>query len=144
MRPPDLVAAGLSALIDGLRDDVREDLRDLRQDFARGEERMTARIVAVEGRQAATHELLTEYARSHGELHEQEAQERRTAHSAFYDFIRKSELDQAKRDGALGVARYLMELVSKHGTNIAKVIVAIAGLLAVASGNVNIDLGGAR
>lgn len=141
MRSSDLVAAGLAGLIDGLRDDVREDLRELRGDMARTEDRMTVRMVALEGRQRETHELLTEYATSHGNLHEEEATERRTTHSAFYEFIRKNELDQARRDGALGVVRFSVELLSKNATNIAKVIVAIAGLLAVASGNVHIGLG---
>jgi hypothetical protein len=144
-RPPDLVAAGLAGLIEGIRDDVREDIRDLRTDLrgemARSEDRMTTRVIAMEQHQTATHALLSDYAKSHGDQHEAEAVERRREHGAFYDFIRRQELDEARRDGALGVARYGIELLSKHGTNIAKVIIAVAGLVLAASGELHVAVG---
>lgn len=150
--PPDLIATGLAGLIDGvrrdidgLRDDFREDNQRLRQDFrednASLEERMTNAIGVVSTRQAETRELIVDFAKGHAELHEEENVERREAHSAFYKFMRDRELAEARRDGALGVVRFGVELVSKHSTKLVQLLLAVAALLGIVTGAVRVGVG---
>jgi hypothetical protein len=141
-QPPDLIATGIAGLIDGvrrdtlgaidaLRDDVREDNREL-------EGRVSAQIGALSDRQADTHKLVVEFTKGHSQEHEDEATERRKTHGEFYDFIRAAELDKARRDGALGVLRFMFELTSKHAGRIVQVLLATAALLGIASGSITI------
>lgn len=145
-RPPDVIASGFAGLIEGLREDVREDIRDLRVDLrteiSESERRVTARVDAVDLQGKDTRAYLESFAKGHASEHETEAQERRRDHGLFYDFIRKAELDAARRDGALGVVRYSIELVSKHAARIVAVLTALGLLGGFASGNIHIDLGG--
>lgn len=139
-QPPDLIATGFAALIEGLRSDVREDIRDMRTEMGAMEGRVTARVATIEQRQAETRELILDFAKGHGELHEEESTERRKAHGEFYGFIRKAELDAARRDGALGVVRYGVELVSKHAGRLVQVILATAALIGIATGSISVGL----
>ena len=139
-QPPELIATGFAALVEGLRSDVREDIRDLRTELGAVEGRMTARVVAIEVKQAESRKLIEDFAGSHGEMHEAEAADRRKAHGEFYDYIRAAELDRARRDGALGVARYGVELVSRHAGRLVQVILATAALLGIATGSISVGL----
>lgn len=139
-QPPELIATGFAALVDGvhraisdLRDDFREDSREL-------ESRMTAQIQTIGQRQAETHQLVVDFAKGHGEQHEAEDADRRHAHGEFYAFIRARELDEARRDGALGVVRYGVELVSKHAGRLVQVILATAALLGIATGSIEVGV----
>lgn len=107
--------------IDGLRDDVREDLGAL-------EGRVMAAITEV---QRDAHE----YAIAHSGIHADDHAERdrlvaeaKVAHDRFDDFIRNAALAQARRDGALGVIRFVIELVGRNWRGVA----AVAGALIVA------------
>lgn len=131
--PADLLATGFVGLIEGLRADVREDLAELRAD-------MTTRVGRIEVQQADTRELILDFAKGHGQVHEDEALERRREHGIFHDFIRKAELDQARRDGALGILRFGVELFSKHSGSFARVILAGAALWGIASGAISVGL----
>jgi hypothetical protein len=137
----DRIAGGLAGLIEGLRDDVREDIREVRAEIAASEGRVTERIVRVSTDQADTRELIESFAVEHGKLHEGETAERRKVHGEFYDFIRKAELDQARRDGALGIVRWSIELMSKNATRIVAILLTIAATLGVASGSIDINIG---
>jgi len=139
--PADVIAGGFAALVEGLRDDVREDIRDLRTEVGKSEERVTARVEAVAASQRETRTLIEDYARGHGLEHEAEAEERRTAHSKFFDFIRQFELDQARRDGALGIARWSVELLSKNAPRLIAIIAALAGAIGFASGSITLEIG---
>lgn len=139
--PADSIAVGLQALVEGLRDDVREDIRDLRVELGETEKRVTARVEAVASDQRDTRQLIEDFAKGHGLEHEQEAEERRNVHGLFYDFIRKFELDQARRDGALGIARYSVELLSANAPRLIAIIAAAAGAIGLASGSINIEIG---
>lgn len=139
-RPPDLIASGFAALIEGLRSDVREDIRDLRTELGNVEVRMTARVSTIEGRQAESRKLIEEFAGAHGEMHEAEANDRREAHGTFYEFMRSAELDRARRDGALGVMRFGVELVSKHAGRLVQVILAATALIGIATGSIEVGL----
>lgn len=139
-QPPELIATGFAALVEGLRSDVREDIRDLRTELGAVEGRMTARVASIEVKQAESRKLIEEFAGAHGEMHEAEAAERRAAHSDFYNYIRSAELDRARRDGALGVVRYGVELVSKHAGRLVQVILATAALLGIATGAIEVGV----
>jgi hypothetical protein len=139
--PPELVATGLSGLIESVRTDIRALDARQREDLAQMEGRVTARVTALEARQSETFELVTEYAKNHGEEHEAEAVERREAHGKFYDFIRAAEVAEARRDGALGVLRFTVEQLSRHSARIVQIVLALAALLGIASGAVSVDVG---
>lgn len=122
-RPPELIALGVAGLLESLRDDVREDIAALRDDVKE------ARA------------LIVDFSTNHGQLHEIEASDRRDAHGTFYAFIRAQEVADARRDGALGVLRFTIELFSKHAPRLVAVILALAGALGVATGNVSVGIG---
>src|SRR5438552_12795328 len=140
-QPPDLIASGFAGLVEGLRSDVREDIRDLRDELGKVEDRVTAQVATVEARQIEARDQLEDFASNHGELHESESTDRRKAHGDFYDYIRARELDDARRDGALGVARFGVELVSRHAGKLAQIILATAALLGIATGAVHVGVG---
>lgn len=139
--PADVIASGFAGLIEGLRDDVREDLRDIRTEIGRSEERMTAQIAVVRAEGQDTRSYIEQFAKGHAVLHEEESTERRKTHSEFYDFIRKAELDEARRNGALGVVRWTVELLSKHSVQIVTLLGAAAALVGFVTGNVRLELG---
>lgn len=106
--------AALLAAIEGLRSDMREDLGGLRDD-------------------------LQNYMTTHGGEHVAAANERAEAHSRFDAFIRNAELAAAHRDGALGVVRFVFELVARHSPALVRVVVAITAAALVVNGNVTIQ-----
>ncbi len=67
--------------------------------------------------------------------------ERREAYSSFHGFIRQFEIDQARRDGALGIARYSIELLSKNAPRLIAIIVAVAAALGFATGGIVLEIG---
>ena len=140
-RPPDLIASGLVGLIEGLRSDMREDLAELRADVREDLAEMTAQVTTIDGRVREIREQQIEFAQAHAEQHELEDQDRRAAHGAFYDFMRKAELDQARRDGALGIVRFGVELVSRHAGRLVQVALALAALLGIATGSIHLAVG---
>lgn len=139
--PPDLVATGLTGFFESVRNDLRVARREGREDLAAMEARVTARIAAVESRQGETFDLVTDYAKTHGEQHEGEAAERRVEHGKFYDFMRRAEVAEARRDGALGVLRFTVEQLSRHSGRIAQVLLSAAALAGIISGAVSVDIG---
>jgi hypothetical protein len=110
------IGYGFQQLIEGLRTDVREDIRDLREEW---------RVFAVE----------------HGKAHENEAIERRLSHGEFYEYIRKAEVDNARKDGALGVVRFVIEKLSANATRLVAVILALASVLMAITGQIHFTVG---
>lgn len=139
--PEATIATGFQLLVEGLRDDVREDIRDLRTELGRVEERVTARVAAVEVGQADTRGLIEQFATDHGREHELEADDRRQAHGTFYDFIRATELDKARRDGALGIVRWSIETLSKNAPRLIGIILSLATALGVVTGAISVSVG---
>lgn len=140
-RPPELIALGVAGLLESLRDDVREDISGLRTELGHVEQRVSARVEAVDAAQKETRGLIERFANGHAKDHEAEAEDRRAAHGTFYEFIRAAELDKARREGALGVMRYTIELLSKHAPKLVALILAVAGAVGVATGSVNVSVG---
>jgi hypothetical protein len=109
-------------------------------------------LSALEGRLmyaiAENRRALTDYSTSHNGIHVAERletqaafAESKVAHARFDAYIESSKISQARRDGALGVVRYLIELVGTNGRGLLQVGIALAGILLALSGNVHIDLG---
>mgnify|MGYP001610969625 CR=1 FL=1 len=140
-RPPDLIASGLLGLVTDLRDDIREDIRDVRTELTKVEQRVTARVEAVDVQGKETRAYIETFANGHSKDHEAEAEDRRKTHGEFYDFIRAAELDKARRDGALGILRYGVELVSRHASRLIAIILALAAAAGVATGNIDVSVG---
>jgi hypothetical protein len=107
--------AALLAAIEGLRSDMREDLGGLRDD-------------------------LQTYMTTHGADHQAADRESADAHGRFDTFIRNAEIAAARRDGALGVVRFLFELFSRHSPALVRVAVAVAAAALVVSGNVHVSI----
>lgn len=143
LRPPtDAIASGFAGLTEGIRTDMRAMEERLRDDAKGVEGRLTARVAMVEEGQRDTRTFIEKFARDHGAEHEAEAEDRRKTHGTFYDFIRAAELDAARRDGALGIVRYAIELLSKHGTRIAWIVLSLGAAAGVATGNIDVSVGG--
>lgn len=120
--------------LDRFRDDVREDLGSL-------ETRLTALI--MENRAA-----LTSYSTTHNGVHGTERHETelaftdsRAAHVRFDDFIASSRVAQAHRDGALGVTRYIVELVASNAGALIKIALSVAAGALIAAGGVHVSIG---
>lgn len=112
--------------IEGLRSDMREDFAAVR-----------AEIRDVESRVS---DSVTNYTLNHAQEHAVQAAVATDRHAQINAFIEGAKLDQARRDGALGIVRYVFELVSTHSGAIVKVILAVAGALLVVNGNLNVSV----
>lgn len=105
--------------IDGLRDDMREDNHRLEQ-----------RIMAV----------VTGFVTTHGAVHDADRMLNDKAHDRFDAFIRAAEMAQARRDGALGVFRFAVELVAHHWKPLTVVLTATTAVLFAATGDIRIEI----
>lgn len=128
--PPNGLGTFLRA-IDGMRDDVREDLAGLRRDV-REDQRVT------EERLMGT---MAQFARAHSAEHDERDLAIDTDLSKFRAFMRTAEIAQAKRDGALGVLRFVLELVSKHAKSIVAIACTGGALVGLLSGVVHVSVG---
>lgn len=121
---------GVYAAIENLRSDVREDIGHLRDDVRED-------IAASEGRIMAT---LTDYVRVHRDDHNTQRDASQTAHRRFEAFIDDMQLAQARRDGALGVFRFGLELVSRHWRPLTAVLFGLTGLVIALTGSIHIEV----
>lgn len=124
----------------------------LREDGAASERRAQRDLVALEVRLMAAiadnRRALTDYSTTQGELHRAERNETeaafaesKRAHVRFDEFIATSKLSQARRDGALGATRYVVELLASNASALVRIAMA-SGLAAwLASGSIHISLG---
>lgn len=113
----------LVAILDRLRDDVREDLVAM-------ERRMTAAI-------ETGNRQLSNYQTEHGQEHLTQRGESIAAHRRFDEFIQSAQLNQARKDGALGILKFVIDLFGRNW----KAIAVAAGALLTFAGNVQINLG---
>ena len=120
---PDTGPYAIFAAIDRLRDDVREDL-------GASEKRV---MTAIED---ATR-TFGGYRDEHGREHVAMRGDSEAAHKRFDAFIASQSVAQARRDGALGVVRFLVELAGANW----KAILALGLALYAALGNLEISIG---
>lgn len=143
-QPPGNGYALLNAL-DRFRADMREDFSDLRDEARSDIHDLEVRLMAAI---ADNRRALTDYSTTQGELHRAERNETeaafaesKRAHVRFDEFIATSKLSQARRDGALGATRYVVELLASNASALVRIAMA-SGLAAwLASGSIHISLG---
>jgi hypothetical protein len=111
---------GVRAEVAGLRDDVREDARELRSELR---------------------SALEAFALAHGREHQAESVHlsglvdgAARDHARFEAFMRNAELAAARRDGYLGVFRFVVELLGRYYRPIGALIVTLAVALAAITG----------
>jgi hypothetical protein len=109
--------------LDRLRDDVREDLGAM-------EGRMTKEIGGIRRE-------FNEYGKAHGDDHAATRAATEAVHARFDTFIKANELAQARRDGALGMVRFVLDVGSRNW----KLIALVFGALGLALGNVHVNVG---
>lgn len=83
---------------------------------------------------------MTDFVIAHGRDHEAMQIERERDHGEFRAFMKNAELAQARRDGALGVFRFGVELLSRHARPLATLLVPILLFLLAALGNFRIEV----
>lgn len=116
--------------MEGLRSDVREDIGQLRDDMREDNERLEGRIMTV----------VTGFQTAHGAVHDSDKAANDLVHATFTAFIRNAELAQARRDGALGVFRFAIEVVSRNWKPITVVLTAATAVLFAATGDLRIEI----
>lgn len=116
--------------VEDLRADVREDIGHLRDDVREDNRALEGRVMSA----------LTDFSATHGKEHAIEREASAAAHRRFDEFVRAAELAQAKRDGALGVFRFLLEQLSRHSGAIVRVLGAAGAVLAIASGAIRLEV----
>ena len=119
----DPVGLGLIAALDRLRDDWREDLGGLEGRV------MTA--IGESGRQFGA------YREEHGREHIAQRGDSEAAHKRFDAFISAAAVAQARRDGALGVMKFIADALGRNW----KALAAIGGTVALLLGNVHVNVG---
>lgn len=109
-----------------LRDDVREDNERL-------EKRVMIAVADIRAEQRSSIE-------AHAKAHLETAIDTETELGRIRDFMRNAELTAARRDGALGVFRFLVEQTSRHAKPISAVLVAAAAAALAVSGNIRLEV----
>lgn len=127
---PGATVGALLRAVEDLRADVREDIGHLRDDMREDNAALEGRVMSA----------LTDFSTAHGKEHAVEREASTQAHRRFDEFVRAAELAQAKRDGALGVFRFLLEQLSRHSGAIVKVLGAAGAVLAIASGAIRLEV----
>jgi hypothetical protein len=90
-------------------DRVRDELRD---EMHKSEGRVMTAILEVR-------ERLEQGEVTHAGIHAAEGESRAIAHARFEDFMHKAELAAARRDGALGILRFSVDLLGRNWRGIA-------------------------
>lgn len=125
----------------GARLGLREVLDLLRDDGAAAERRTQRLVDAMEGRvMEAISEVrgdLVRYEAVHGGEHVAQRTSSELAHQRFDAFIASSTLEAARRDGALGMTRLILDTFGRNW----KAIAAAAAAILAATGGVRISIG---
>lgn len=129
--------SAVESAIESLRADVREDIGHLRDDVREDNERLERRVMTAI---ADVRSDAADFALAHAKVHATRQEETDAEHKVFREFIRDSELAQARRDGVLGVFRFALELVSRHYRAIATIIFALTTALLALSGSISVTV----
>lgn len=109
---------------------VLNDVKDeLRREISASEDRVQGSIA----------ELRTDFEQAtttHAGIHAAEGESRSIAHQRFEDFMRKADIAQARRDGALGVVRFGADLVGRNWRG----ILALGTAAAILLGNIRVEV----
>lgn len=132
---PQQLATGFGDFFEAFRADIRAlderltgQLEDVRADVREDNQRVEDRLMA------ALQTMATVHAREHSE----EDADRERVHERFEKFIKAAELAQARKDGALGVFRFVVEVVGRNARPIAQICAGAGILLGVLSGSISV------
>jgi hypothetical protein len=114
-------------LVAELRDDMREDNRRL-------EDRVMGAVSELRNEQRQSIE-------AHAKDHLTAAIATESELGQIRLFMRNAELAQARRDGTLGVFRFVLEQLSRHWQPLAGVLMAAAAAALAVAGNIRIQVG---
>jgi len=121
---------GLRDVVDMLRDDAAGAELRSGQALSALEGRVMAAISGVDGK-------LGKYIETHAGDHLAIKTTEEVSHARYDAFIAANALDQARRDGALGVVRYVVELFGRNW----KALLPLAGAVAAVTGAVHVSIG---
>lgn len=114
---------------------------DLLEAFDRVRDELRREVRESEGRvQASLADLRDDFeaaTKTHAGIHAVEGEARSIAHKRYEDFMLSAELAQARRDGALGVIRFSVDLIGRNWRGIAAVAIGLGVVL----GNVHVGIG---
>lgn len=120
---PNGAPAGLYVALEALRQDVREDIDKM-------EGRVTGAIDSIRREFA-------EYGKVHAGEHSSSRSASEARWAAFDTYTHSQEIAQARRDGAIGLVRYGLELGSRHW----KLLALLFGAVGLALGNIHLNVG---
>lgn len=109
---------------------MREDIGQLRDDMREDNVRLEGRVVT----------MVTDFVVAHGNDHLAQRAQSEEAHQRFDGFIRAAELAQARREGALGVFRFIVEQLSRHWRPITAILAGLAAVLLAATGDIRLEV----
>lgn len=121
--------------IEVLRADVREDIGHLRADVREDNERLERRVMTAI---ADVRSDAAGFALEHAKVHAARQEQTDAEHRVFREFIRNAELAQARRDGVLGVFRFVVEQLSRHWKPLTALLGGVATIAAIATGSIEI------
>jgi len=133
MGDPAADGASLLDAIDDLRDDYREDVGHLRDDFREDLGALETRVMAAI---ASVARSVDDGNRLHAAVHAKDAESLADKLRTYDAWIEASKIAQARRDGALGIARYLADVVGRNWRG----ILAVAGGAALLFGQVHVTV----
>lgn len=113
--------------LSGLRDDFREDIREVRRDM----QGSIDTVIVQHGKEHALERAYLTGLKEEAELD----------HARFDTYIRNAELVQARRDGALGVFRFTIELLGRYYRPLGALIIALTFAVAAVVGALTVEIG---
>lgn len=127
----DVDGGGILRALDALRDDVREDIGHLRDDVREDNARIESRVLS----------MMEAFAQAHAAEHDEDRVVLDRDIGELRAWKRASEIATARREGALGVFRFGLELLTRHAKPIVAILLpSILGLLAL-TGNISFSVG---
>lgn len=129
--------AELRADVAGIRAENRADNRAL-------EDRMTTLVRDLDQRMRETlaedRRDRADYVLAHGKDHDEQRAASESEHKTFNDFIRNFELVEARKNGAIGVFRFGLELLSRHAKPLTILLTPVLTFLLFVFGNVRFQV----
>lgn len=99
------IESGLLEAFDRVRDELRDEIR-------LSEGRVMGAVQSVQAR-------VEQSEVTHAGIHAVEGEARSIAHARFEEFMHKAEIAAARRDGFLGVVRFVFDLIGRNWRGIA-------------------------
>lgn len=124
------VAHSISQTADQLRDDFRERDQQLREDQQRMESRLVTAIQDLRGD-------FEGWTVAHARIHDGHDTWSQRAYQELVDRVSTIDIAQARKEGALGLGRWLIEILGRNWQVLAIIVTALLAIL----GNIHVNLG---